>query len=65
MLLPTTEALPDRTPVDSVSGEQAAALMLDGHMAALSIITPALPHITKASQRHCQRKLFEIGRATL
>lgn len=39
MLLPTTEALPDRTPVDSVSAEQAAALMLDGHMAALSIIT--------------------------
>jgi N-acetylmuramic acid 6-phosphate etherase len=50
MLLPTTEALPDQTPVDSVSAEQAAALMLDGHMAALSVITPALPQITKASQ---------------
>jgi N-acetylmuramic acid 6-phosphate etherase len=50
MLLPTTEALPDRTSVDSVPAEQAAALMLNGHMAALSVITPALPHITKASQ---------------
>ena len=47
---PTTEALPDGTAIDSVSAEQAAALMLDGNMAALSVITPALPHITKASQ---------------
>ena len=47
---PTTEALPDGTAIDSVSAEQAAALMLDGHMAALSVITPALPNITKASQ---------------
>ena len=35
MLLPTTEALPDGTAIDSVSAEQAAALMLDGNMAAL------------------------------
>ena len=50
MLLPTTETLPDRTDVDSVPAERAAALMLDGHIAALSVVGPALPDITKAAQ---------------
>ena len=54
MMLPTTETLSDQTAVDSVSTEKAAILMLEGHMAALTVVAPALPDIVKASQLMAQ-----------